>query len=274
VVIGGGFIGLEVAASARKLGKDVTFVLLDRRLMARAVGQRISDFFLAAHTRRGIAVHFGVTPSTFLHDGRDRVAGVVLDDGTSLSADLVVIGIGVSPRTDLAVQLGLTVDNGIVVDEYMQCSDGTTVAAEDFVSCPDPMGISPARVRFESVNTVIEQAKTAAATIAGAPEPYRTPSWFWSDQFDLKLQVTDLSAEHDRIVLRGSPAAKRFSVLYYRAGSLIAGECVHAPADFLSIRSALAARRSIPPDTVTETSVPLKQILRDQADAAMAVDPA
>jgi 3-phenylpropionate/trans-cinnamate dioxygenase ferredoxin reductase component len=265
VVIGGGFIGLEAAATARTQGKDVTVVLLDRRLMARAVGQPMSDFFHRAHTGRGVAVHYGVMPTELRDDGRGHVAGVVLDDGSAVPADLVVVGIGVAPRTEVALGLGLDVDNGIVVDEYARCSDGVTVAAGDCVSCPDPTGVSPGRVRFESVNTAIEQAKTAAATLAGQPRPYRATPWFWSDQFNLKLQVAGLSAEHDQLVTRGDADHEKFSTLYYRSGRLIAAECVNSPADFQAVKTALGAGRTAPPEEVADVSVPLKALLRGDA---------
>jgi 3-phenylpropionate/trans-cinnamate dioxygenase ferredoxin reductase component len=262
VIVGGGFIGLEVAASARKLGKDVTVVLADDRLMSRAVGEPVSDFFREAHTRRGVALHFSVALTRFVDDGTGRVGAVELADGRQLKADLVVIGIGAAPRTELAERLGLAVQNGILVDEHGVASDGTTVAAGDCVSCPSPVTGPFERLRFESVNTAVEQAKVAAATLAGTPVAYRTPPWFWSDQFDLKLQVAGLSQGYDHFVLRGDPGVEKFSVLYYRDGRLAAVECVNSPLDFMAVRSALSSGRSVPAELAADVSVPLKKLLR------------
>lgn len=261
VVVGGGFIGLEVAATARKLGTKVTVVLLDDRLMARAVGEPTSALFREAHRRRGVELRFGVMPTEFVDDRNGEVGAVVLNDGTTLPAQGVVIGVGVEPCTELAQQLGLAVDNGIVVDEFGVASDGVTVAAGDCVSCPSPVAHVPGRVRLESVNTATEQARTAAASIVGAPRPYRSAPWFWSDQFDLKLQVAGLVAGHDQVVLRGDPATERCSALYYREGRLIAAECVNSARDFVAVRSALAAGHSAPPEAVVDPSVSLKSLL-------------
>jgi 3-phenylpropionate/trans-cinnamate dioxygenase ferredoxin reductase component len=263
LVIGGGFIGLEVAASARKLGHEVTVVLLEERLMGRAVGAPTSEFFLGAHTRRGVRVHLGVSPVRFLDDGHGRVCGAELADGRVVPADLVVVGIGAVPRTELADHLGLTVDNGIIVDAHGVTSDGVTVAAGDCVACPPPVDIPglPSRIRFESVNAAIEQAKVAAATLAGRPVPYRAVPWFWSDQFDLKLQVAGLSSGHTRYVVRGEPDSEKFAVLYYADGQLIAGDLVNRPADFLALRSALAAGHTIAPEAATNVAMPLKKLI-------------
>jgi 3-phenylpropionate/trans-cinnamate dioxygenase ferredoxin reductase component len=261
LIIGGGFIGLEVAAAARKLGRRVTVALLEQRLLGRAVGTPTSGFFLDAHTRRGVRVHLGVQPVRFLGDR--RVRAVELTDGRTVPADLVVVGIGAVPRTELAGQLGLAVDNGIVVDRHGLTSDGMTVAAGDCVACPPPVDnpALPERLRFESVNTAIEQARTAAATIAGRPAPYRAVPWFWSDQYDLKLQVVGLSAGHTAVVLRGDPGSEKFAVLYYARDRLIAGDFVNRPADFLAVKSALTAGRTIPPAAATDPAIPLKRLV-------------
>jgi len=268
LVVGGGFIGLEVAASARTLGRSVTVVLADDRLMNRAVQPPISDFFAEAHRRRGVDVHFGVALSRFVDDGAGRVGRVELADGRTFQADLVVVGIGAVPRTELAEQLGLAVDDGVVVDEHGVAPDGTTVAAGDCVSCPSPVPGPFGRMRFESVSTAVEQAKVAAATLAGVPVPYRAAPWFWSDQFDLKLQAAGLSAVADRYVVRGDPAAEKFSVLYYCDGLLVAAECVNSPADLMAVRTALAKGRTVPPELADDTSVPLKKLMQDVAVGA------
>lgn len=263
LVIGGGFIGLEVAASARKLGHQVTVAVPGERLLGRAVGEVTSSFFLDAHSRRGNEVHLGVRPIRLLADTSGRVRAAELDDGVTVDTDLVVVGIGSVPRTELAEHLGLAVDDGILVDAHGLTSDGVTIAAGDCVACPPPVDLpdGPGRMRFESVNTAIEQAKTAAATIVGTPTPYRAIPWFWSDQFDLKLQVVGLSSGYDRYVVRGIPEEEKFAVLYYRGDHLIAGEFINRPADFLAAKAALSAGRSIPSKHVADAAVPLKKLV-------------
>ena len=263
VIVGGGFIGLEVAASLRGADRAVDVVLADDRLLARAVGRPTSDFFLRAHERRGVRVHLATVPARLLGDGHGRVRAVELSNGRTLPADLVVVGIGAAPRTELAEQLGLEVADGIVVDEHGRASDGVTVAAGDCVNCPCPVAGPARRRRFESVSTAIEQAKVAAATIAGVPAPYRAVPWFWSDQFDLKLQVAGLSDDADETVVRGDPDGERFSVLYYGDGRLVAADCVNRPADFVAVRAALAAGRTAPPRLVADPERKLKDLLRD-----------
>lgn len=263
VIIGGGFIGLEVAATVRQLGKSVTVVLADDRLMARAVGSPVSDFFHQAHLRRGIDVRLSARPAAFIDDGTGSVRGVELEDGRFLTSDLVVVGVGAVPRTELAEQLGLRTANGIVVDERCVTSDGRTVAAGDCVECPCPVDSSGrVRRRFESVNTAVEQAKVAAATLAGVPGSYRSVPWFWSDQDSLKLQVAGLTDGYDHTVVRGVPGDESFSVLYYRQERLIAAECVNRPADFMAVRSALNAGRTIDPDAAADPAVALKHLQR------------
>lgn len=272
VVIGGGFIGLEAAAAARQLGKDVTIVEGTGRLIGRAVSEQTSAFYLDAHRRRGTRVMLGVRIAAILGEDasaagrRGSVTGVELADGTVVPADLVVIGIGVLPRVELAVQLGLDVSGGIVVDEACLTSDGRTVAAGDCTVMPNPypLGLG-GTVRIESVNNALEQAKIAAATLLGRKASYSTVPWFWSDQADLKLQIAGLSAGFDQVVLRGDPDTEKFGVLYYRDGRLIAADCVNKPAEFMAIRHALMKGQTIPPDAAADTAAPLKQSVIDPA---------
>lgn len=272
VVIGGGFIGLEAAAAARQLGKDVTIVEGTGRLIGRAVSEQTSAFYLDAHRRRGTRVMLGVRIAAILGEDasaagrRGSVTGVELADGTVVPADLVVIGIGVLPRVELAVQLGLDVSGGIVVDEACRTSDGRTVAAGDCTVMPNPypLGLG-GTVRIESVNNALEQAKIAAATLLGREASYSTVPWFWSGQADLKLQIAGLSAGFDQVVLRGDPSTEKFGVLYYRDGRLIAADCVNKPAEFMAIRHALMKGQTIPPDAAADTAVPLKLSVIDPA---------
>ncbi|GAA1539910.1 3-phenylpropionate/trans-cinnamate dioxygenase ferredoxin reductase subunit [Microbacterium ginsengiterrae] len=265
VVIGGGFIGLETAAVARGLGKNVTVLEAAPRLVGRVVSEETSAFYLDAHRRRGIRVILDARISRIL-GGDARVAGahgsvtgVELADGTVIPADLVLIGVGVVPRTELAEQLGLEVDGGMVVDSAARASDGLTVAAGDCTMMPNPypLGVG-GRIRLESVNNALEQAKIAAASLLGEPAEYRSVPWFWSDQGDLKLQIAGLSTGYDRVIVRGEPDTERFAVLYYRDGRLIAADVVNHPVEFLAVKSALAKGGTIPPEAAADTSVPLK----------------
>lgn len=277
VVIGGGFIGLEAAAAARQLGKEVTIVEGTGRLIGRAVAEPTSAFYLAAHRRRGTTIELGARLARILGEDasaagrRGSVTGVELEDGRVIDADLVVIGIGVIPRVELAVQLGLEVEGGIVVDAACRTSDGRTVAAGDCAIMPNPYpaGVG-GRVRIESVNNALEQAKIAAATLLGHEATYSTVPWFWSDQADLKLQIAGLSAGYDAVVLRGDPDAEKFVVLYYRAESLIAADCVNSPADFLAIRQALGRGATIPAADAADVGIPLKKSIVETATAVLA----
>ncbi|MET0714733.1 MAG: FAD-dependent oxidoreductase [Mycetocola sp.] len=266
VVIGGGFIGLEVAASASKLGKKVTVLCAGPRLMARAVGERTSDFFAQAHRSRGVDVRLNAGIASIRHAGT-RVTGVTLADGSVVRADVVVVGIGAVPRVELAHQLGLVTDDGIVVDEFSLASDGVTVASGDCANFPNPLPTrhGPERFRLESVNNAVEHAKVAAATLAGYAVPYRAIPWFWSDQFDIKLQVAGVSSGCDSTVTRGDPAAGKFSVLYFVGDQLVAADCVNSPVDFLAVKSILAAERTVPKDRADDASVPLKKLSVDPA---------
>jgi 3-phenylpropionate/trans-cinnamate dioxygenase ferredoxin reductase subunit len=259
VVIGGGFIGLEAAAAARGQGKAVTVVEMADRLVGRAVAPVVSEFYRQAHERRGTTVLLstGVTALT----GTDgRVAGVVLADGSTVPADLVMVGVGVVPRTELAEQLGLECDGGIVVDSQARTSRPSVVAAGDCTVQPHPMtGLG--RVRLESVPSAVAQAAIAAATLTGAVVETRTVPWFWSNQGDLRLQIAGLSTGFDQHVLRGDPAAEKFSVLYFRQGELLAVDAVNMPADYLAVRKALTQGIPLAPADVADTAVSLKSVL-------------
>lgn len=259
VVVGGGFVGLEAAAVARAQGKDVTVVEAADRLIARAVAPVVSEFYKQAHERRGTTVLLstGVTGFT----GEDgRVTGVVLADGTELPADLVMVGVGVVPNADLAEQLGLEVDGGIVVDKYARTSVPTVVAAGDCTVLPHPV-TGEGRVRLESVNNAVTQAATAAASLMGKLEVVPNVPWFWSNQGDLRLQIAGLAAGFDDFVVRGEPENERFSVLYYRDGRLLAVDAVNSPGDYMVVRKALTQGSTIAAEDAKDSGTPLKKLL-------------
>jgi 3-phenylpropionate/trans-cinnamate dioxygenase ferredoxin reductase subunit len=266
VVIGGGFIGLEVAAAARALGGSVTVVEVADRLMARAVGPVVSEFYRRAHQRRGTGIRLSSGVSGF-HGEDGKVTGVALSDGTELPADLVLVAIGVLPRTELAERLGLACEGGIVVDAHARTSISSVVAAGDCTVQPHPM-TGEGRVRLESVQNAVSQAQVAAATLLGRPDGARPVPWFWSYQGDLKLQIAGLSLGHDHHVVRGRPDEERFSVLYYRDDRLLAVDAVNRPADYMAVRRALDRGATIAPDHAGDPAIALKSLIADATGAA------
>ncbi|WP_347058339.1 FAD-dependent oxidoreductase [Blastococcus sp. HT6-30] len=259
VVVGGGFVGLEAAAAAQAMDKQVTIVEAADRLVGRAVAPVVSEFYRRAHERRGSTVLLSTGVVGF-QGTSGRVDGVLLADGRSLPADLVMVGIGVIPRTELAEQLGLECDGGIVVDAHARTSAPSVVAAGDCTVLPHPM-TGEGRVRLESVPSAVAQATLAAATLLGREAHTRSVPWFWSNQGDLKLQIAGLSTGFDQHVVRGDPDTESFSVLYYRGGELLAVDAVNAPADYLAVRKALTQGKPLPADLVADTDTPLKSLL-------------
>ena len=269
VVIGGGFIGLEVACSLHGMGKNATVLEHGPRLIGRAVGEETSEYFYQAHRDRELDIILNSRVETLIDDGSGRVSGVALADGTVVPAQLVIVGIGVIPNTGLAEQMGLETDNGIVVDRYALASDGTTIAVGDVANMPNPLPDAPEgeRIRLESVNNAIEHAKVAAYSVSGRREEYAGIPWFWSNQADMKLQIAGLSMGFDSTVVRRDDEKGKFSVLYYREGQIIAADCVNAPLDFMAVRTALAKNQQIPADQAGDMNVMLKSIAVDREDS-------
>ncbi|MEO7448724.1 MAG: FAD-dependent oxidoreductase [Humibacillus sp.] len=269
VVVGGGFIGLEVAASARTLGASVTVVEAADRVLSRSVTPLVSRYVAQFHESRGTRVLLGATVVR-IHGATGRAEAVVLTDGTELSADLVVVGVGALPRSELAAAMGLTVvRRGIVVDDRARTSDGVTVAAGDVTIGPNPYAAGvPGLVRLESVSHATEQARVAAATLLGHHTAYTAVPWFWSDQGDLRLQIAGLPQGADETVLRGEPGAGSFSVLSYRGEQLIAAESVVASADYLAVKRALEKGLTVPADVAGNSGTPLKRLLRPASNAS------
>jgi 3-phenylpropionate/trans-cinnamate dioxygenase ferredoxin reductase subunit len=245
VVIGAGFIGMEFAAAARQRGLDVTVLEFADRPMARALSPAMSAYFADAHERSGVKLRFGEGIAAF--QGRDgHVSAAVSTTGQAYPADLVLVGIGVVPRTELAVSAGLAVDNGIIVDGTMRTADPAIFALGDCASYPSHQ--AGARTRLESVQNATDQARHTARSILGSSDGYTGLPWFWSQQGPLKLQIAGLSRHGDETVLRGDPAAGRFSVFCYRNGELAAVESVNHPADHMAARRLLGQGRSITPE--------------------------
>lgn len=259
VIVGAGYIGLEVAAVANQLGLDVTVVEMAARVMSRVVSEQVSDFYQQVHTEQGVTLLLSKGLKAFHGDG--HVDSVEISDGRQLAADLVIVGVGIVPNTELATDAGLVVDNGILVDDECRTDDPCIYAVGDCTSHPN--SIYDRRVRLESVHNALEQAKTAAANICGKEMHYAQVPWFWSDQFDLKLQIAGLSEGYDTTVLRGSPEARSFACLYLRQGRLIAVDAVNSPRDFMQSKALIENRAVIDPETLADTSVMLKDMQPD-----------
>ena len=242
VLVGAGYIGLEVAAVARQRGFEVTVLEAGDRVMARAVCAEVSAFYDACHRAAGVAIHYGAVVRALL--GGKRIAAVEIEDGRTFDCDVAVIGIGIQPNVELAADAGLQCDNGIWVDEFARTEPPDVVAAGDCTNHPLPwLG---QRVRLESVPNAIHQAKVAAATLLDQPAAYSEVPWFWSDQYDLKLQIVGLSTGYEEVVLRGDTAKRRFAVFYLRGGRLIAVDAVNSPREFLAGKKLVAARAQVP----------------------------
>jgi len=253
LLIGAGYIGLEVAASARHRGFGVTVLEAAERVMARAVSTEVSAFYEACHRAAGVAVHCGAAVKALR--GAERVTGVETADGRVFDCDLVIVGIGIVPNIELAANAGLECSNGIAVDEYARTADPHIVAAGDCTSHPHPL--LARRVRLESVPNAIHQAKVAAATLLGSPTAYSEVPWFWSDQYDLKLQIAGLSTGYDEVVLRGDPSKRSFAAFYLRGGELLAVDAVNSPREFIAGKKLVANRARIAPDVLRDAAVDL-----------------
>jgi len=256
VIIGGGYIGLETAASLRALSMEVTVLEALPRVLQRVTAPEVSEFYSRVHREEGVTI---VTDAAVqaLEGDRD-VRGVLLADGTRIDADIVIIGVGVIPATELAEDAGLEVDNGIVVDEFARTSDPDIVAAGDNTNHFNP--IYGRRLRLESVQNATDQAKTAAATLCGKLEAYNALPWFWSDQYDLKLQIAGLSQGFNRVVMRGASASGRsFAAFYFDGDRLLAVDAVNRPKEFMAVRRALAQGHIADPDKLADDAVNIQE---------------
>lgn len=257
VIIGAGYIGLETAAAARSLGMTVTVLELGERVLARVTSPTISDFFEALHRENGVEIRTSVSVSE-IADTDGQVSGVILSSGESLPCDAVLIGVGIVPNIELADAAGIRCEDGIVVDAEARTNIGHVFAAGDCTN----RTIAPYQRagRLESVHNAIEQGKQAAASIAGTPPPKIDCPWFWSDQYDVKLQIAGLSADFDSSVLRGSVADKKFAVFYFKQGTLIAVDAVNSPPEYLAARSLILNKDQVDPTILKDESYSMKDI--------------
>lgn len=255
VLIGGGYIGLEVAATARKRGLTVTVLEADVRVLSRVAASAISKFFEGTHRAQGVDLRTGVKIARI-----GRAAGalaVCLEGGESIPADTVVTGIGIVPNTELAGEAGLGIENGIAVDAYLRTADPRIFAIGDCASFPS--AVYGRRVRLESVQNAASQGRIAAMAIAGKPQPYDEVPSFWSEQYDVRLNIAGLSQGHDETVLRGQPDSGRFSVFYLKAGRLLAVDAVNSPAEFVSSKKLIAERMPVNKPRLADPAVPVPE---------------
>jgi 3-phenylpropionate/trans-cinnamate dioxygenase ferredoxin reductase component len=256
-VIGGGYIGLEVAASARALGAEAVVIEREPRILARVACETLSTFFTDYHRARGVGFEVDADVQAFEGEG-GRVTGVRLGDGRTIACDAVLIGVGAPPNAELAAAAGLECVGGIVVDEQARTADPSVFAIGDVTHRPLPL--YGRMFRLESVANALEQARQAASAIVGRPAPAHEVTWNWSDQYDLKYQFAGLPFEVDQVVIRGDPAGAKFAVFHLKGDLVQAVEAVNAGAEFMGGRQLIAQRRPISPARLADTAVSMKEV--------------
>jgi 3-phenylpropionate/trans-cinnamate dioxygenase ferredoxin reductase component len=255
IVIGGGYIGLEVAASARQLGCEVTLVEAFDRVLNRVTCPQVSEFYQNYHRSQGVDVRVDAKVDALVGD--TNVTGIRLVTGETISANAVVVGIGILPNIEPLSAAGLQTGNGICVDEYCQTSDAAIFALGD---CTDhPNTFADKRIRLESVQNAVDQAKTITSVIMGAPKAYGELPWFWSDQYTLKMQTAGLALNYDQTIQRGNMAENAFSILYLRNGQLIAIDAINAIKDFMAAKNLIINKVHPDPERLADTTVSLKE---------------
>ncbi|CAA0100400.1 NAD(P)/FAD-dependent oxidoreductase [Zhongshania aliphaticivorans] len=257
VIIGGGYIGLETAASLRKIGMKVTVIEAMSRVLQRVTAPEVSAFYTRVHTEEGVDIRTEAGVDAIV--GEKHVEGVRLADGTTVPADLVIIGVGVIPNIELAEAAGITIDNGIAVNEFATTNDPDIVAAGDCTNHYNP--IYDRKLRLESVQNATDQAKIAAKSICGKPEAYNALPWFWSDQYDLKLQIAGLSQGFDQVIIRGdSEQGRSFAAFYFSEGRFIAVDAINRPKEFMMSKRALTSGQIADPLKLADESIEIKDV--------------
>jgi len=258
VIIGGGYIGLETASALKKLGMNVVVLEMASRILQRVTAPELSEFYTRIHTEEGVDVRTDTTVSSIVGD--TFCEKVICADGAEFPADLVVIGVGVLPNIELAEEAGIEVNNGILVDKFCRTTDDNIVAAGD---CTNHFNkIYDRRIRLESVPNASEQGKVAAASICGIQKEYNSLPWFWSDQYDLKLQIAGLSQGYDQVIIRGDKNKSRsFAAFYFKNGQLISADCVNRPQEFMLCKKIISQKLTINPESFSDESIPVKELL-------------
>ena len=257
VIVGAGYIGLEVASVAASLGVEVTVIEMANRVMNRTVDPMISSYYQKLHESHGVKIHLDNGLEAF--EGDDSVNAVLCSDGLMLEAELVVIGAGVLPNQEIAIEAGLECNNGIMVNEFGETSTAHVYACGDCTNHPNK-GLNT-RLRLESVHNAMEQSKTVANTIMGNKEPYDQVPWFWSDQYDHKLQLVGISGDHDEVVMRGLESEQKFLLFYLKNSELIAVNAINSSKEFLICRKLVANKVKISSDVIKDQSVNLNDLL-------------
>ncbi|MFN3468953.1 MAG: NAD(P)/FAD-dependent oxidoreductase [Novosphingobium sp.] len=258
VVIGGGYIGLEAAAVLTKFDVHVTLLEALPRVLARVAGEALSQFYEAEHRAHGVDLRTSAAMDSIVGEN-GRVTGVKMQDGEVLPADIVIVGIGIVPCVGPLLQAGAAGGNGVDVDEYCRTSLADVYAIGDCAAHANAFA-DGAVIRLESVQNANDMANAVAKAICGNPVPYAATPWFWSNQYDLKLQTVGLSTGHDQAVLRGDPAARSFSVVYLKGGKVVALDCVNMVKDYVQGKKLVEARAQIAPELLADVSIPLKEM--------------
>ncbi len=257
LIVGAGYIGLEVAASAVKQGAEVIVFEAMDRVLARVTSPQISEFYQRIHKQEGVDIRLNASLTKFEKTASGLHA--VTSEGAVIPFDSAIVGIGVIPNTELADEAGLSCDNGIVVNEFTQTNDANIHAIGD---CSNHHNfLYNRRIRLESVPNAVEQAKVAAATICGKEMIYDQLPWFWSDQYDVKLQTAGLLQEHDQVVTRGDASSRKFAAFYLKKGKLIAVDALNSPAEFMLSKKLIQAKASPDPMKLSDPEVSLKELL-------------
>lgn len=258
VIVGGGYIGLETAAALRQLGVEVTILEMMDRVLQRVTAPEISAFYTRVHEEEGVTIKTGTAIKAI--EGNGKVESVILGDQSRLDADIVIIGAGIVPNVELAEEAGLEVDNGILVNELAQTADPDIVAAGDCTSFPNP--VFGRTMRLESVPNAMDQAKSAAASICGKEKVYAAHPWFWSDQYDLKLQIAGLSQDYDKVVIRGdNEQGRSFVAWYLKDGRLLAADCVNRGKEFMAAKRLIQSGQPVDEEKLADDSIDVKELL-------------
>ena len=265
VVIGGGYIGLEAAAVLTKAGKKVVLLEALDRVLARVAGVELSRFYEKEHRDHGVDLRLGVCIDAI--EGESRATGVQLSNGEVIPADLVIVGVGIVPAVEPLLAAGAEGGNGVLVDRFCKTSLPNIYAIGDCAAHENAFA-EGATIRLESVQNANDQANVVAKGILGYESPYHAIPWFWSNQYDLKLQTAGLSTGHDQAVLRGDPAARSFSIVYLKAGRVIAIDCVNATKDYVQGRMIVTAGLVAPFEKIADTEISLKTLLPHETQRA------
>tara|TARA_B100001250_G_scaffold409413_1_gene433716 strand:- start:14622 stop:15839 length:1218 start_codon:yes stop_codon:yes gene_type:complete len=255
-IIGGGYIGLEVAAILKKLGLSVTIIEMAGRILERVTSQIISDFYTKVHNEEGVKILTNTSVESITKKSKDME---ILTNNSAISADFVVVGIGVIPCDELASESGLKVQNGILVNEFCETSEKDIYSAGDCTVHPNSYYNKD--IRLESVHNAIEQGKTVASSIMNKKTPYNQIPWFWSDQYDLKLQIAGLCIDYDDIIVRGNSDNRSFAVFYMKDNYMIASDCINCPGEHMMSRRIISDKIIVDKDRLSDVLIPIKEVI-------------